>query len=1056
MLAPIARPVLRIVAIGVLATIGHTTTAAESVDSDRGILPLGAEGRPLNFDFETGTLDDWTVRGEAFQDQPVEGDTVATRRGDMKSRHTGKFWIGGFERKGDAPHGTLTSVPFRVTHPFASFRIGGGQLNATRVELVGKETGEVFFRASGGNLEDMHPVVVDLGGQQGKEIFIRLVDAHGGGWGHVNFDDFRFHQQRPEFPDAIKMASVVDQYPYGDLSPADAARVMKLPSGFSVTAFAGEPEVRQPIAMAIDDRGRLWVAEAYEYPRRAPDGKGRDRILILEDTDGDGVHDRRTVFQEHLNLVSGLEVGFGGVWVGAAPTLLFIPDADGDDQPDGPPQVLLDGWAYQDTHETLNAFIWGPDGWLYGCHGVFTHSRVGKPGTPEEQRIPLNGAIWRYHPTRHTFEVFAHGTSNPWGVDFDDHGQAFCTACVIPHLFHVIQGARYRRQAGGHFNPYTYDDIKTIADHRHYAGAVPHAANNRSDSAGGGHAHAGAMIYLGNTWPAPYRGKIFMNNIHGQRINMDVLEPAGSGFVGSHGPDFLFTGDRWSQIVNLRYGPDGQVLMIDWYDQQACHTGNISDHDRGNGRVFQVRYGDGKSSPIDLKQKSDRELVKLQLHANDWFVRHARRILAERAAAGKLDPNARHDLLTMARSNPDAARRLRAMWALHVTGRLPADLVPALLVDESPYVRGWTIQLVLEAPAPHPPEELLREFADMARHDPSPVVRLYLASAAQRIDLENRWGIVEGLLTHAEDAHDHNLPLMIWYALEPLAGHDPARALALALGAEDAFPQLREFVVRRIASGEGGEPIELLVTAMAKSKRPDQVRTLMAGLHAALRGQRDVAAPPLWAEVYRQLAANGEPDLRFQATLLGAVFGDRQAMAALRQVAGDPQAKQADRQRAVRTLLTARDPKLVAVLQTLLHDTRLLSTAIKGLAAYNDAETPRRILAVYATLAPQQRREALATFAARPSYAMALLDAVEKKQIAASDLTADLIRQLRNLGDQRLNDRITEVWGTVRNTTKERAETIATIKAMLERRGKRAPDPMLGRALFAKTCQQCH
>jgi hypothetical protein len=182
-----------------------------------------------------------------------------------------------------------------------------------------------------------------------------------------------------------------------------------------------------------------------------------------------------------LNLVSGLEVGFGGVWVGAAPYLLFIPDRDGDDRPDGPPQVLLDGWGQQDTHETLNSFNWGPDGWLYGCHGVFTHSRVGKPGTPEAERVPIDAGIWRYHPTTHRFEVFAHGTSNPWGLDFDAHGQAFLTACVIPHLYHVVQGARYERQAGPHFNPYTYDDIKTIADHRPLPGANPHAGNGRSD-----------------------------------------------------------------------------------------------------------------------------------------------------------------------------------------------------------------------------------------------------------------------------------------------------------------------------------------------------------------------------------------------------------------------------------------------------------------------------------------------------------------------------------------------------------------------------------------------
>ena len=171
----------------------------------------------------------------------------------------------------------------------------------------------------------------------------------------------------------------------------------------------------RPIAFTLDDRGRLWVAEAHTYPVRAPEGQGRDRILILEDTNGDGRLDRRKVFIENLNLVSGIEVGFGGVWVGAAPHLLFIPIEEGADRPAGPPQVMLDGWGYQDTHETLNTFTWGPDGWLYGTHGVFTHSNVGKPGAPDAERQRLNAGIWRFHPTRHVFEVFAEGHQQPVG-----------------------------------------------------------------------------------------------------------------------------------------------------------------------------------------------------------------------------------------------------------------------------------------------------------------------------------------------------------------------------------------------------------------------------------------------------------------------------------------------------------------------------------------------------------------------------------------------------------------------------------------------------------------
>ncbi|HMO84123.1 MAG TPA: dehydrogenase, partial [Lacipirellulaceae bacterium] len=475
-------------------------------------LAQSLDGRPLNFDFERGDLSDWTADGEAFAGQPIWGDTVHARRGDSISGHLGDRWIGTYEVAGDAPQGTLTSVPFEVAHPFVSFYVGGGASPDTRVELVHQGSGEVLLTASGHDAERMRPVAFDVAEHLGEVVFLRLVDASSGPWGHINFDHFRFHDAKPQISSLEARILTPDEYPHAGLDAEQAVAAMTLPEGFSATVFAAEPAIAQPIAMALDDRGRLWVAEAYEYPRRAPQGQGRDRILIFADSDGDGRFDQRKVFAEGLNLVSGLEVGFGGVWVGAAPYLLFLPDRDGDDVPDGEPEILLDGWGYQDTHETLNAFIWGPDGWLYGCHGVFTHSIVGKPGTPHSERTPLNAAIWRYHPVRHTFEVFAHGTSNPWGVDFTDRGEAVCTACVIPHLFHMIKGGRYHRQAGSHFNPYTYDDIKTIADHRHYLGDTPHGGNDKSDDAGGGHAHAGAMIYLGGAWPDEHRGRIFMNN----------------------------------------------------------------------------------------------------------------------------------------------------------------------------------------------------------------------------------------------------------------------------------------------------------------------------------------------------------------------------------------------------------------------------------------------------------------------------------------------------------------------------------------------------------------
>ncbi|MEO6182872.1 MAG: dehydrogenase, partial [Verrucomicrobiota bacterium] len=234
------------------------------------IAPVDGNGRRLNLDFEDGTLKDWVATGDAFQQQPVHGDLVAKRRSDSKSQHAGEFWIGTYENGGDDLQGTLTSVPFKVTQPWASFLVGGGNWETTRVELVDGKSGKAFFKITGQQSENMRPVVVDLGKQIGQDIFIRIVDQQKGGWGHINFDDFKLYAERPTFAnelDAKKLAATpeADAVLYEGLSPEDAVAKMTLPPGFKATLFAGEPDVKQPIAFAIDHRGRLWVAEAYTY-----------------------------------------------------------------------------------------------------------------------------------------------------------------------------------------------------------------------------------------------------------------------------------------------------------------------------------------------------------------------------------------------------------------------------------------------------------------------------------------------------------------------------------------------------------------------------------------------------------------------------------------------------------------------------------------------------------------------------------------------------------------------------------------------------------------------
>jgi len=396
----------------------------------------------------------------------------------------------------------------------------------------------------------------------------------------------------------------------------------------------------------------------------------------------------------------------------------------------------------------------------------------------------------------------------------------------------MIQGARIERQGGEHFcinreetarneqsrdprsrkpiYPSVYQDILQHGDHVHWAGSKgPHAANARSDAVGGGHAHAGLMCYLGASWPEEYRGKLFIGNIHGQRLNMDVPEHQGSGYVGKHGKDFLNFNDTWSQTLNQLYDQDGSVYVIDWYDKNQCHHTREDGHDRSNGRIYKIVYNDQKTTKVDLQKLSDEELVKLVPSKNEWMSRHARRVLQEHAAAGTLGLTAKKSIwdgveikfkATLAKDSPLAQTRfqLRYLFASHCVGTLPQSLLPerALLLDRNEYIRAWAIQFLCEDN--NADDDAVKEFARLAKEDSSPVVRLYLASALQRLKPEQRWDVLTELVQHAEDASDHNLPLMYWYAAEPCVASEAAKAVALLKQCK--IPVVREFIARRLAT----------------------------------------------------------------------------------------------------------------------------------------------------------------------------------------------------------------------------------------------------------------
>jgi putative membrane-bound dehydrogenase-like protein len=838
--------------------------------------------------------------------------------------------------------------------------------------------------------------------------------------------------------------------------PAQAPGRMTVPPGFNVTLFAAEPDVVQPIAFTIDPRGRLWVVENTSYPVWLGGPQGKDRILIFEDVDGDGHFDKRSVFYDKGTNFTGIELGFGGVWVCATPNLLFIPNRDRDDRPDGPPTVVLDGWDTKAQHNMVNALKWGPDGWLWGCNGILSNSRVGKPGTPDDQRVAINCGVWRYHPTRQVFEAIAHGTTNPWGLDFDDHGEAFITNCVIPHLFHVVPGAHFQRMFGQDFNPNLYGLLETCADHIHWAGgrwtdSREGKGHEKHSAAGGGHAHVGAMIYLGDAWPQGYRQSVLTFNIHGHRVNHDTLERKGSSYVARHQPDFLLANDTWFRGLELKYGPDGAVFFTDWTDRGECHETDPDNAHRENGRIYKLSFGQVKPATVNLESMADADLAALQAHPNDWYVRTARLLLQERAARGADMAAVHRSLRQMVQSEPQVTRRLRALWALNATGGLDEPALVAMLDDRDESVRGWAVRLLVDRGAPS--TRALDRFAAMAKGDPSPRVRLNLASALQRIPTKLRWPLAEALVAVPIDPADPMLPLMTWFGIEPLAGEDPARGAALAERAHLGLH--RNYLARRAVTADAAAGLAAVLAALDRAHDPAR-RDLLAGVIDALHGRKQIPVPKNWAEIFPKLLNTRDPDVLEQTLILALDLGEPKAIETLRRIAVDRQSPIRMRARALAALVERRVSGLPRELYDLLEDPALRGQAVRGLAAYNDPGTAQALLGRYPKLSESEREDAIATLAARPAWALALLDAVAARQIDRRDLDPTVARQILALNDERVRARLESAWGSVRATAHDKVALIAKYKELLVSGQFPAADPGRGRAVFNRTCHQCH
>lgn len=843
----------------------------------------------------------------------------------------------------------------------------------------------------------------------------------------------------------------------GPLSPAESLKRFQVPDDFKYEQILVEPEIAQPVFLNFDERGRMWVVEYRQYPEpagltmlsrdnvwrivydkipAAPPNhdRGRDRITIHEDTNGDGSFDKHSTFVDGLNIATACVKGRGGVWVLNAPYLLFYPDRNNDDVPDGDPEVHLEGFGLEDTHSVVNSIVWGPDGWLYAAQGSTVSGRVKRPKTDQAPVHSLGQLIWRYHPESRRYEVFAEGGGNAFGVEIDAKGRIFSGHNGgDTRGFHYVQGGYFRKGFDKHgplSNPYAFGYFSAMAHHN-----VPRFTHT-------------FLIYDGGALPEKYNGKLFgVAPLLSHVVLSDVL-PDGSSFQTRDIGHPVTTSDSWFRPVDIKVGPDGALYVADWYDGQTNHYRNHEGQiDRTNGRIYRLEAKDAKPiAPFNLANSSTHELIGLLNHRNIWFRRMALRLLGDRK-----DAKAIPELSRLAREGRGQGA-LEALWGLNLSGGLDEANALALLGHADPDVRLWTVRLLCDASSVTP--DVATRLAELAKSEPAVAVRSQLASSARRLPAAPSLAIVRNLLARDEDARDIHVPLLLWWAIEAKADSDRPAVLALfhdsTLWAHPIVKQvILERLMRRYASGDGRK--DLLTCAELLKLAPDQesIKALMTGFEAALAGRTLANLPDELAEALGRYQGGsvilglrqGRPEAVDEALkLLADERGDKGKQLQYLQILGE-----VDQPRSVPTLLK---------LASRSSDGALQGAALVALQRYPNPEISKAILDALPTMTDDVRGEALGILASRSAWAKPLLEAVDAGKVDPHSIPAETVQRLLRHRDDRIQALVKTHWGDVHPATP--AELQREIDRFASRVRSGPGDPRAGERLFAQKCLSCH
>jgi putative membrane-bound dehydrogenase-like protein len=867
------------------------------------------------------------------------------------------------------------------------------------------------------------------------------------------------------------------------LTPREEQATFHLLPGFRIELVACEPNIVDPVAIAFDENGRLYVAEMAGYPNGGL-GTGdihSGKIKLLEDRDGDGFYEHCTTFAEDLRFPTSMMPWRGGILASVAPDILFLEDTDGDGKADRR-RTLYTGFGVDNIQQMINSLQWGLDNWVYGCAG----SNGGTIRSAEKANMTpviLHNRSVRFHPEKPgSLEPTSGGgqfglAADAWEIWF--------TATNTQHLRHFVLSDHYLARNPALAAPSVTLDIpdhgaacKVFRISPFEGWRVERTRRRRegpdaqrfpsTELVPGGYITSACspVVYTADLFPESFHNNTFVCDPANNLVHRDILVPQGATFVAKRAEtdrEFLASTDTWCRPVNLTIGPDGGLYVVDFYREVIETPLSLPDdikkglnlESRGRGRIWRILPEGAKRPPRPaLGKASSSELVQHLAHPNSWWRLTAQRLLVERQ-----DRTVAPRLEKLARESKSEVGRAHALWTLDGLGALPDQLMQQALSDPSSHVREQALRLSetrlaqsdrtppAQRQSPLGPRlaqsEALQQAVIAMCHDPSPRVRFQTALTLGEVpknSIEATVALVELALRDFADP---------WTRIAILSSiHGRAHVSLQLLASRPEFStkatadQLQFLTqLARVLGAEADRP-KLAATLESLRPRPgeppDWQIAVLTGLAQGIQSRQ---------ESLSRLFNKPPKDLSHELDLIKPIFTSSAGLAT------DEKRTVAARLSAIRLLGYGPWSEAAAALPNLLKpqiSREIQLAAVSALANQDHPKVAEILLASWDGYSPQIRREVLEALFARPDRVSQLLDAVESKKVLAGQLEPARVNQLRKYPNAKIQQRAERLLAG--QGSSDRQQVLNDYRSALSLK----TDSGRGKIVFKKVCSTCH